>query len=72
MDQLSPRQFDEIYERVIEYVDLLIDEVSPQKLLFISVDGVVPRAKVNQSRERRFKAGRHMTQMQELFKLVGV
>lgn len=72
MDQINPRTFDDIYNRVIEYVDLLIDTVSPQKMLFISVDGVVPRAKVNQSRERRFKAGRHMTKMQELFKLIGV
>lgn len=72
MDQLNPRGFDEIYTRVIEYVDYLVDKVSPQKLLFISVDGVVPRAKVNQSRERRFKAGRHMDSMQELFKLIGV
>lgn len=64
MDQLNPRGFDDIYNRVIEYVDLLIDTVNPQKMLLISVDGVVPRAKVNQSRERRFKAGRHMAQMQ--------
>jgi 5'-3' exonuclease len=50
MDQLTPRSFDEIYNRVVEYIDFLIDKVNPQKLLFISVDGVVPRAKVNQSR----------------------
>jgi 5'-3' exonuclease len=50
MDQLTPRAFDEIYSRVIEYVDFLIDKVNPRKLLFIAVDGVVPRAKVNQSR----------------------
>lgn len=64
MDQLNPRDFEDIYNRVIEYVDLLVDKVNPQKFLFISVDGVVPRAKVNQSRERRFKAGRGMADKQ--------
>jgi 5'-3' exonuclease len=39
-------------------MDQLIDTVNPQKLLFIGFDGVVPRAKVNQSRERRFKASK--------------
>mgnify|MGYP000924455192 CR=1 FL=1 len=63
MDQLNPRGFEEIYNRVIEYVDLLVDKVNPQKFLFISVDGVVPRAKVNQSRERRFKGGKRMGEM---------
>ena len=50
VNELYPRSLDEIEERVCEYMDNLIDTVNPQKLLFIGFDGVVPRAKVNQSR----------------------
>jgi len=43
-------------ERIMKYTEFLIDYVKPQKLLYISVDGVAPMAKMNQQRKRRYKS----------------
>lgn len=56
-NKIKPLTFERIYERVIEYLLELVREVNPQKLLFIAFDGVAPRAKINQSRDRRFRSG---------------
>lgn len=42
---------------MIKYLHELVKIVNPQKLIYIALDGVAPRAKINQSRDRRFKSG---------------
>ena len=45
----------EIYAEICEVINHIVHLVKPKKFLMISVDGVAPRAKMNQQRIRRFR-----------------
>ncbi|SOV22462.1 exoribonuclease, putative [Plasmodium sp. DRC-Itaito] len=47
---------EEIFLNVFLYVERLFDIVEPKKLLYMAIDGVAPKAKMNQQRSRRFKS----------------
>ena len=45
----------EIYAEICEVIKQIVHLIKPKNLLFISIDGVAPRAKMNQQRIRRFR-----------------
>jgi 5'-3' exoribonuclease 1 len=40
--------FEEVWTNIMKAIDELVHSVKPRKILFMAVDGVAPRAKMNQ------------------------
>lgn len=58
-------------EKIVDFIinktlNFVNEEVQPQKMLYIAIDGTVPRGKINESRFRRYKAVKIQQYKEEL------
>ncbi|KAF7969495.1 hypothetical protein HWV62_27245 [Athelia sp. TMB] len=51
-----PETEEEMMLEIFNYTERVVNMVRPRKLLFMAIDGVAPRAKMNEQRSRRFRS----------------
>jgi 5'-3' exoribonuclease 1 len=59
---------EEVWADIMCAIDEIVHSVKPRKLILLALDGVAPRAKMNQQRARRFKSAKESEQLKKSLK----
>lgn len=61
----APETEEEMMVEVFKYTERVVNMIRPRKLLMMAIDGVAPRAKMNQQRSRRFRSAQDAKILQD-------
>ncbi|CAG8667291.1 4601_t:CDS:2, partial [Paraglomus occultum] len=61
----APGTEGEMMVEILKYTERIISMIRPRKLLYLAIDGVAPRAKMNQQRSRRFRTAQEAREKDE-------
>ncbi|TDL29154.1 putative 5-3 exonuclease [Rickenella mellea] len=61
----APETEEEMMVEIFSYTERVVNMVRPRKLLLMAIDGVAPRAKMNQQRSRRFRSAQEAKDKEE-------
>ncbi|KAG6849663.1 hypothetical protein H0H93_006505 [Arthromyces matolae] len=61
----APETEEDMMVEVFNYTERVVNMIRPRRLLFMAIDGVAPRAKMNQQRSRRFRSAQEAKDKEE-------